>query len=293
MVNKIYNLWEMKMFSLKTLFTGTALTAGLIIGGAAMAADTISASRIATPITLDGDASDWSGIQGMDIPLEGKASVSIVNVKAAINADMIYLLAVWQDGSENILHKPYKWDEASVAYKRTKEQEDRFAISFKMAGDFDANKLSGKAFTADVWHWKASRSEPNGIAHDKWWQVDTKPFEKAKKFKGENGEVYVARKSDGGSKLYKSVKYDLKEQETMPRYVLTENPSGSITDVKSKATWNNGTWTLELARKLDTGNSDDAVIPAEGSIPASIAVFNNVGGAKHSVSKTLMLTTGK
>ncbi|SCA57621.1 Cytochrome c-552/DMSO reductase-like, heme-binding domain-containing protein [Candidatus Terasakiella magnetica] len=279
----------MKMKSkLLTTLAGTCV----LLGSAhlAHAGETITAAK-ATAITLDGNAADWASVTGTEVMLDGKDGTKSVNLKAAINGDMIYFLAVWKDGNENRLHKPYKWDEETVSYKRTKEQEDRLALSFAMGGDFDANKLSGKSFTADVWHWKASRSDPNGIAHDKWWKIDAQPFEKAKKFKGDNGVVYVRRMSDEGPKLYKSAKYDVKEQDIMPRYKLADSPSGSIADIKAKSTWANGTWTLELARKVDTGNPDDAIIPTNGTILMSLATFNSVGGAKHSSSKTLTLST--
>ncbi len=42
----------------------------------------------------------------------------------------------------------------------------------------------------------------------------------------------------------------------VPQLVL-KRPTGSQADVRVAATWNNGRWTLELKRKLITGNSDD------------------------------------
>jgi len=99
-------------------------------------------------------------------------------MRAAIRDGRIYVLAIWADSSENILHKPFKWDEASGAYKKAKEKEDRLVISLIMSGNFSMNKIGGNEFEADVWHWKASRSNPAGVAHDKMWKVSKTAFEK-------------------------------------------------------------------------------------------------------------------
>jgi hypothetical protein len=281
------------MITFKNIVKSITLVAAVGFAGPAMAQQILEAKTTEQSINLDGDASDWANIGGVTVPLTGRGGVESVEIKTAIRGGMIYLLAVWPDSSEGIYHKPYKWNESSKSYKKGKEKEDRFAISLKMSGDFSANKLDGRAFEADVWHWKASRSNPGGVAHDKMWKVSTEPFEKAKKFKTKDGkQVYVARRSDAGDRLYKPVKYDAKQDATMPSYQVNKNAKGSIADVKAKGVWRDGKWYLELARKLDTGHPDDAVIPAAGNIEVAIAVFNAVGGKRHSVSETIVLKTG-
>ena len=118
-----------------------------------------------------------------------------------------------------------------------------------------------------------------GLAHDKHWIVSDKPVKKAKKFTTPDGKtVYVRRKSDKGSRLYKPTRYDVKQKDVMPRYKLNKSPTGSIADVKAKGVWRDGRWYLEIARKLNTGNADDAVISAKGSIEIAVAAFNAVDG---------------
>ena len=230
------------------------------------------AAKVDKPITVDGDAGDWDGIAGRVVSLEGKGNVASVELRVAVSGDTIYILAIWRDSTESRLHKPYKWDETGQRYSRTKQLEDRFAFSFAMTGDFSPNKLDGSEFTADVWHWKASRSDPAGIAHDKMWKVSASPFPKAKKFTSPDGQtVYLARLSDAGDRLYKPVKYDSQQDDLMPRYEVNLSVKGSIADVRAKGMWRDGLWYLELSRKLDTGNADDAVIPASGSIEMAVA----------------------
>ncbi len=283
------NLWKVTPFA--AVAGASLLLAGL--SSAAYASDVVHARTSDKAMALDGDIGDWAGVDGTTVPLTGKGKVDAVEIKAVIHGDTIYVLASWADSSEDRLHKPYEWNEASKSYKGGKQREDRLAISFAMSGDFSANKMDGSNFTADVWHWKASRSDPAGVAQDKMWTVSSEPFEKGKTFKTKSDKpVYLARSSDSGDRLYKPVKYDVKQDQVMPRYAVNMNPTGSIADVKAKSVWRDGRWYLELSRKLDTGHADDAVIPANGKIKIAIAAFNGVSGKRHSVSETLTLVTG-
>ena len=268
-----------------------SMTAGF--GSPAQAEQMLVAPKIDQAATIDGDAAEWNSIPAIVVPLTGNGKVSSVELKAAVRGDMIYVYAKWADSTESRLHKPYKWNDASQSYKRTRQLEDRFAISLKMSGDFSANKIDGSIFSADVWHWKAGRSDPAGIAHDKMHKVSDKPFKKGKKFKAANGKtVYVGRPSDAGDRLYRPVKFDAKQQDVMKRYEVNTTPKGSIADVRAKGMWRDGYWHLEFARKLNTGHWDDAVIPANGTIKIAVAAFNNVGGRNHSTSEVIILNTG-
>lgn len=258
----------------------------------AIAADSLvlKAQAAGPAITVDGDTAEWNEIKGITVPLAGRGGVDFVEMKAAVRGDRIYLLAVWEDSTESRLHKPYRWDDAVQAYSRTKQLEDRFAVTLAMTGDFSESKLSGAEFTADVWHWKASRSDPAGVAHDKMWRVSRTEFPKAKKFKTADGQtVYIARPSDKGDRLYRPVKYESRAEDVMPRYEVNLAPVGSIADVQAKGMWRDGRWYLEMSRKLDTGNPDDAVIPQSGRIEIAVAAFNDVDGRYHSTSDKIVL----
>lgn len=270
-----------------------ALGAGVTFAGPSAAQTVIEAVPLAGPITVDGDSADWESVPSHRVELQGDGGVGWVDLRFGVHGDMIYMLAVWADGTESRLHKPYEWRDEFKSYRRTDQLEDRFAINFLMSGEFSNSKLSGAEFTADVWHWKASRSDPAGIAHDKMWKVSRTPFEGANEFVGEDGTtIYLARSSDQGQRLYRPVKYVMKRQEIMPRYEVNLKPAGSIADVRAKGVWRNGVWSLEMARRLDTGHPDDAIIPASGRIPFAIAAFNDVDGGSHSVSPTIILRTG-
>ena len=274
-----------------------------LVGAAELAAappaeQTLEARQVDHAIVLDGEIGDWADIAGITVPLSGTGGADRVEMKAALRGDRIYVLAVWDDPTENSLHKPYVWNEELQAYDKTERMEDRFAMAFAMRGNFSANKLDGSEFEADKWHWKASRSNPAGLAHDKYWKVSRTPFDGAREFESPNGGmVYLARPSDAGDWLYKHVRYLFKQADVMPLYEVNMHPKGSIADVRAKGVWREGRWYLELTRVLDTGHDDDTVIPASGTIEIAVAVFdgvsfNVVDGGMHSVSEKLRLRTG-
>ena len=155
----------------------------------------------------------------------------------------------------------------------------------------------------DLWHWKAQRTNPLGYADDQWAQHVMK----------EKGHEKTARKSDkrsggsykgnfdkkkkqpkfvgagmGGPVLIKSMakayKGGASEGTVAPREVLAR-PVGSRGDIDAKGVWKKGKWTLELRRKLNTGNKDDAAFAPGKPVAFGIAVFDNGGGVRHSYSK--------
>ena len=149
--------------------------------------------------------------------------------------------------------------------------------------------LAGWPSVSDIWHWKAYRSNESGLAHDKSHIVSTTKIAKSKKHIGLNGkEIYISRSSDKGDKLYSSKRYTEKIKDVMPKYIVNPGAKGSGADVKAKGVWKDETWTLELVRKLDTGDhKSDVVFKAGGSVKGAIAIFDGVGDWHHSISDTL------
>ena len=64
--------------------------------------------------------------------------------------------------------------------------------------------------------------------------------------------------------------------------------TGSAADVAAAGRWQEGRWTLELRRALDTGHGDDVRFYSGQEIQGQIAVFNRSGGEHKSVSEPLL-----
>lgn len=138
---------------------------------------------------------------------------------------------------------------------------------------------------ADIWHWKATRTEPSGFADDKHIG-DPDPLTRD------------GRRSDAGTSAYSNndlgsfnptfmhitglgylgdILFDLESMpysgtpqpgHEMPRYV-SRAPAGFRADVQTAASFDpaTGMWTLEVRRALDTGDVDDHIFT--GASPAS------------------------
>ncbi|MHA1915457.1 MAG: Loki-CTERM sorting domain-containing protein [Promethearchaeota archaeon] len=76
----------------------------------------------------------------------------------------------------------------------------------------------------------------------------------------------------------------------VPRHI-TSSGAGSRGDISTGATWEDGTWTVEIARELDTMNSDDVAFDTNGgSYHFSVALMDNSGGdADHSTAPVAIL----
>lgn len=268
------------------------LMSGLLLS-ATLGAQTVTVHELSSAPTLDGAVADWAEVEATTIALvksvpEATSDVSSVSVKAGTFGDNVYFLLEWEDTTQDIEHKPYVWDAEKKKYGKGEQQEDRLAIQFEMEGDYTTDWFSGNIFKADMWHWKAFRSNELGLVHDKSTLIGDQAVKRAYKTEAKNGKtIYIRRPSDAGSKLYKTKRYSEKQEDVMPKYILTENPEGSVADVKAKGVWKDGRWALEIARALDTGHEDDVAFARGASVKGGIAIFDHSGNEDHNMSDTL------
>ena len=72
-------------------------------------------------------------------------------------------------------------------------------------------------------------------------------------------------------------------QAVVPERILRP-PAGSRGDIVQAAAWNNGTWTTEIARSLNTGNDDDVQFQAGLEYTFGVSIMDNGGGTIHKPS---------
>ncbi len=259
----------------------------------ALSAQTIAVYQLSSAPTLDGDSADWASIPATTVALtpllsDGVVKARQVTIKAGYHDEEIFFYLEWADDEKDSLHKPYAWDQQKKRYVRGPQREDRLALQFRISGDYTADWRRGQHFTADMWHWKASRSNPIGLVHDKVSSVSSERLLRASKIEGDNGAVYVLRNSDAGDALYSTRRYSKNVGALMPKYHLNETAKGSIADIQAKGVWAAGRWHLELRRKLNTGHDDDAVFRPGSVIQGAIAIFDGSENEDHNVSDTLL-----
>ncbi|MES9882563.1 MAG: ethylbenzene dehydrogenase-related protein [Sedimenticola sp.] len=273
------------------LVTTTLFLLGLL--SSAVEAETVKVHPLSQAPVVDGLIDDWNKIPETTIPLRPIITNTAVEakkvmLKAGYFADTAYFYLRWPDSEENRVHKPYVWNKQKKRYVRGPQREDRFSMQFAMEGEYTTDWPSADHFKADMWHWKSARTAPLNIVHDKMTIVSGKPLIRATQLKRPDGGItYVLRPSDAGIQPYTTKRYRNLEQQEMPKYQLNPEVSGSVADVKAKGRWSNGFWHLELSRKLDTGNEDDAVFKTGESLPGGIAIFDASETDDHAISDTL------
>lgn len=292
---RIGSICSMKLFCRPISF------AALLLGFSStlMAQQSITAVPVKQPIQLDGKPQEWANVKTTRVTLRAlhnQSSVETrhVDVQASYDNENIYFLLRWPDSEASETHKPWLWSQPQQRYLSGTIYEDRLAMQFAISGNFNADWTRAKEFTADMWHWKASRSNPLGLVHDKFTQVSRKELKLSNVIPAaDGGKVYVLRKNDEGTPLYTTRRYRRHQADIMPKYYLNSEPSGSIADIQAKGIWQDGHWTLELKRKLNTGHKDDVRFRAGQSVNGAIAIYDASANHDHVVSDTLkfMLST--
>ena len=280
-----------------------ALLLTLWVAGHASAVDELVAVNVDRAPMIDGSGDDvaWEQSPQLEIwvkrPQHMKESEKgkrpekqRVVLQAVHDGRRVYLLARWDDSTADHEHKTWQWSDAETAYVDSGDREDRFAIEFPLGESFHACMLGGIEYEADIWHWKACRSNPAGYAHDKYHRVGfTRQSKKASRWETKNGHVYIERASDEGQSPYREQSApEGKTEPRVPKYVA-QTPTGSQADVNAKGRHDGTGWTLELARDLDTSNSDDTAFDLESTYRFAIAVFDREGDEDHSTSEELIL----
>jgi hypothetical protein len=246
----------------------------------------LAAARVTSGPVVDGsdDDSAWAQASPLALTVErklppNKGTTGKALIKAAHTDTHLYLLLKWEDSAADLSHKTWVWDPSKRAYEEGADREDMAAVAFALSGPFTADMLAPVDAVWDVWHWKASRTNPQGYAMDKTHRyMRAKPDFKANEHQANDGKpIWITRPEDAGDSVEAKRKAPGEfEGERVPQYVAA-TPTGSAADVIAKGQWANGWWTLEFARRLDTGHADDAVFGSERCHRMAVATFDRTG----------------
>ncbi len=240
---------RLALLSLFVLFATAPLASG---------AETLTAVRTDSAPTLDGRADDpaWSHAPALEI-LDQIVQEKII-LKAVYKGDQVYFLVQFPDPVEDRLHKPWVWDKELEVYTLGPQREDTFTFKWSMEiQPVDLSNFSDDSYTADVWYWKANRTDPVGYSDDKSHVLADSPGKKATEVTSKSGRTrYLMRLGDQGDPAQKKRILLDYAGDVQDQYV-TQQPGGSRADIEAKGNWQNGLWTVEFARRLDTGHPDD------------------------------------
>lgn len=197
-------------------------------------ARTVSAA--AADITVDGDASDWEGIDGLTLTLEAIANEEVdshdASVKVAHDGDYLYVLFEVTDD--------YNWvaDDAHLsAAAAVQWAVDTEAGAHMGAQESDRETSLG---IVDLWHWElecAAGEETGGEVSEPGADADAGD-DGGCNFDDEWSEVPKTREDDNGSGA--------------------ENSLLGVWSHSAPTADADGTWIFEMRRPLDTGDERDA-----------------------------------
>lgn len=272
---------------------------------AADAPQSIPVIVLATAPVVDGKLADWGTGGWIKVPVKPAVAAAdrvrfglsaddknvtgnlTVQLKAGVYQDRFFLALRWPDPTADTEYKGWEWQGSK--YIESGKREDMAAIRFHLGGDFDRSMLADKTYKVDVWLWSAATTNPAGLAEDWTHQISSQPIEDAAEFEIPGiGVVYIKKNRDSGSPIYRPLRPPRARSENrLPSFEMTGSASGSIADVAASGAWKSGHWNLEFSRRLNTGNSDDAVFRPGQKILGQIAIFNRADDENKSVSEPL------
>lgn len=252
-------------------------------------------SFTSTPPQIDGTVDTlWERSKPLTVEVRealGGHNPRRVVLRALHTDERIYVLAQWPDTSRSDMRDPYIWNAATNTYDRPSKPDDQFALEFRLSGDFTVSMLPDSSeYVADVWHWKAGRGDPVGWVDDKRHVISQRPTEGARVYSmGGRGTVYIARLADEGLPSYVLKPAPATFDGAVVNSFASQQPSGSLADVRGKGAHDGDTWTLEMSRALNTQHADDVTLDPRDEILCAVAVLDDELYWRHSVSPLIEL----
>lgn len=227
---------------------------------------------------IDGLGSDVAWQKARGITTFDKSNNLPITIKAVYTDTEIFLLISFPDPNESRTHKSWVWDKGRELYTVGNDREDIFTIKWNMEPQtVDLSIYADNPYQADIWYWKACRTDGAGYADDKSHSFSQKENHDATEIVSRSGKkMYLLRAGDQGTSAYTIDLRSVYEGEILPRFSMVQ-PTGSRADVRAKGYWKDGAWTIEFRRNLVTGNQDDVQFNTEGKYLFGVSRYEIAG----------------
>ena len=282
--------------------------------------DLVVTSKKVKSAPTDASSPQWKEAEKAKIVVTGagtvEGNINTIKVRSVYTKDEVFFLFQWHDYNKSMNKNSWKF--TGGKWIKQKGDEDRLGVVWEINRiDKFATKgctvlchneaknhedwyyaVSSPSEKADLWHWKAVRSNPVGYTEDGYVTINPskKPEEGRKRDAGSEAKAKSNRTKDKSKPAYMqnpskapSIEGSLlvneavmikdhsafKEGDEIPGYMLNTVWGGSFADLKTKGVWQNGKWAVMMSRKLQTGNDDDVQFNTRKTYPFSLAVFDN------------------
>lgn len=244
----------------------------------AFALQPLVAVKTTVPAEIDGLATEAFWAQAKAVTVRDSVAQIDIQLKAAHDGETLYLLAEFPDVDESRMHRALIWKPELNSYQNGPTREDTLVLKWSMSGLQSGLTLrEDRPYRADIWYWKADRTDHAGYADDKIQHYTTTRDKKSLLLLSHSGKVfYLLRKGDRGEPAYKPKLQTSYSNDLVPKYDYFL-PTGSRADVRAKGHWQDDRWVIEFARKLQTGQPDDLQMELAGSYSFGVSRFEIAG----------------
>ena len=242
----------------KTVFLITLVLIFFGVSSSCFGEQTLQAIHVDEPPVIDGVTNDPAWEKAQEIVSQDKVSLLPIRLKAVYTDTELYFQVSFPDQDESRTHKSWTWDNDREIYTVGHDREDTFILKWNMLpAVVDLSIFADNPHHADVWFWKACRTDASGYADDKSHILKQTEERGATKIISRSGKImYLLRREDDGTSAYGIELITDYQDKVMPRFI-SRQPMSSRSDVKARGIWKDGTWIIEFRRSLNTGNQDD------------------------------------
>jgi hypothetical protein len=242
----------------KTVFLITLVLVFFGVSSSCFGEQTLQAIHVDEPPVIDGVTNDPAWEKAQEIVSQDKVSLLPIRLKAVYTDTELYFQVSFPDQDESRTHKSWTWDNGREIYTVGHDREDTFILKWNMLpAVVDLSIFADNPHHADVWFWKACRTDASGYADDKSHILKQTEERGATKIISRSGKImYLLRRGDDGTSAYGIELITDYQDKVMPRFI-SRQPMSSRSDVKARGIWKDGTWIIEFRRSLNTGNQDD------------------------------------
>ncbi|MBF0368938.1 MAG: hypothetical protein HQL52_05705 [Magnetococcales bacterium] len=262
---------------MKIYLTAVGLFA-LLLPQSALGEQLLFSTRVEEPPVIDGQAEDPAWAQAKGISTQDRVTRKHILLKSVHTAEKVFFLARFADDAPEQEHKNLLWDEALEMYRVGPKREDSFVFKWNMEPyPVDLTLTGDTAYRADIWFWKGARTDHAGYADDKIQFLSELRRKQAKRVLTKKGRLhYLTRMGDKGDAAYETQLQENYNGPEIPQFRF-KKPTGSRADVQAKGAWQEGTWTIEFGRKLNTGHGDDLAFVLPGRYQFGVSIFEIAG----------------
>lgn len=230
------------------------------------------------PPDVDGNEDDEAWSQAVAVNTHDSVANKAIRLKSVHTDQELFFLVQFQDPSEERQHKTLIWNHDLELYQVGPQREDSFVFKWSMEPKpLDLTLTSDQPYRADIWYWKAARTDHAGHADDKMQVYSRHRQNKAKRLLSKNGQLfYLRRMGDKGSAAYETLIHDAFIGHQTSQFKFLQ-PQGSRADIRAKGDWHAGLWTIEFARKLKTGQIDDLLFKRSEQYRFGVSIYEIAG----------------